>query len=537
MLLWLPIFLLTSCTTKQTPTEDIQVTLIADGATTVFNVPPGSTVNDVLNIANKTLNELDKIDPPTHSLVTAGTVIKITRVIEEFDVVEETIPFEQQLQPSEFLAEGEQKTIQLGENGIREITFRRIIEDNTEISRTPIKTAIIKEPKPQIILVGVKSSFSPMDIPGRIVYLADGNAWMMEQNTANRTPIITSGDLDGRIFELSNDGNWLLFSRDSQQNNDKGEEDSPSPQHINSLWAIKIDEPDHEYDLGISDVIHFASWKPNAMKTIGFSTVEPRETSPGWQANNNLIEGNFTSGGYLTRKETVLETNSGGIYGWWGTDFAYSIDGDKIAYSRPSEIGYINIADKELISLKNIVPYQTRSDWAWVPGISWSPDDHFLFTIDHETTGNNNGSSPEESTTFNLVALSIDNGHLTILKPQVGMFAYPLTSPQQSKPNGEKAFFIAFLQAIIPNESDISRYRVSIIDRDGSNWEEVFPSKDMPGMEPTGHWGAWSPDALDSTGNFGLAVLYKGDIWIIDPFTKESHQITGDGRITRIDWH
>jgi len=516
---------ITGCTTKKvTPVAEISLTIIADGAKNVVKVAPGSTVEDALAAGGLTLGQLDRVEPPKFTIVTDGLEIKITRVTEEFDVVEETIPFEQQLQPSEFLSEGDQKTLQMGENGLKEITFRRLLEDGVEVSRNPIKTVIIKEPVPQIILIGVKSSFSPIDIPGRLVYIADGNAWMMEQNTSNRIPVVTTGDLDGRVFELSDNRKWLLFTRKPKTGED-----------INTLWVVNLKNPDKLLNLGVKNIVHFASWKPGSRTTIGYSTVEPRDTAPGWQANNNLIEGTFGVSGYLSRRETIIETNSGGIYGWWGTDYAYTTQtSDQIAYARPNEIGVVDITDKISRPVKTIVHFQTRGDWAWVPGIAWSPDGQFIFAVDHGTP---KGSiKPEESTIFNLVALPVKNGVPVTLKTQVGMFAYPLPSPITSLPNGEKAYTIAFLQAILPNESDISRYRVSIIDRDGSNWHPVFPPNDAQGMEPFKHWGAWSPDTLAASGDYALGVIYQGNLWIVDPANNEAHQITGDGRITRLDW-
>ena len=42
---------------------------------------------------------------------------------------------------------------------------------------------------------------------------------------------LTSGDLDGRIFTLSPDGAWLLFSRSSTR---------PIDEEINNLWLKNI---------------------------------------------------------------------------------------------------------------------------------------------------------------------------------------------------------------------------------------------------------------------------------------------------------
>jgi hypothetical protein len=116
------------------------------------------------------------------------------------------------------------------------------------------------------------------------------------------------------------------------------------------------------------------------------------------------------------------------------------------------------------------------------------------------------------------------------------MFAYPLPSPSQELPSGENGFAVAYLQAIFPTQSDTSRYRVMLMDRDGSNQHQLFPSQDIQGIEPQKNWGAWSPQPLVSSGNYTLALLYQGNIWLVDSTTGDSWQVTGDGGITRIVW-
>lgn len=90
--------------------------------------------------------------------------------------------------------------------------------------------------------------------------------------------IVPTGDLDGRIFRLSRDGNWLLFSRT--------EEDEDI---INSLWAVEISSYGNTLvELDTENVIHFADWVPGTEQEFAYSSVEPRISAPGWQANNDL---------------------------------------------------------------------------------------------------------------------------------------------------------------------------------------------------------------------------------------------------------
>jgi hypothetical protein len=49
-------------------------------------------------------------------------------------------------------------------------------------------------------MVGTRMPFIPVSIPGKIAYLLGSNAWIMDQSTGNREPVVTTNDLDGRVF-------------------------------------------------------------------------------------------------------------------------------------------------------------------------------------------------------------------------------------------------------------------------------------------------------------------------------------------------
>ena len=515
--------LLSSCIATPTPDAKIDVRILVDGQERLFRLPPGSTVQEALDVAEITLGELDRVDPVSYTVLADQTLITIIRVREEFEVEQVVIPFEQQNQPSEFLPEGEQQPLQLGENGVQEITYRRIYENDLEVSKSPIKVVTIKEPTPQIMLVGVQAVFTPLTLPGRLVYLSDGNAWMLEGNTANRIPIVSSGDLDGRIFQLSDDGAWLLFSRTNEDE-----------EIINTLWAVSIDDPTLEIDLEVQSVIHFADWIPAGEQQVAYSTVEVRQAAPGWQANNDFRWRDFSLNGWLSSVKTIIDTNSGGIYGWWGVSYEYGPGPFDIAYAGPDEVGLIN---QEIVTptvLLEVAPLQTRGDWAWVPGIDWSPDGQVMFVVDHAPPSG--VESAEESPNFDLMAIPLNAGDPLRLVQDVGMFAYPIASPILVKSSGERSYQVAYLQAIFPTQSESSRYRLVVLDRDGSNRREIFPPSEAAGLDPQRSWGAWSPAPLSGLENLTIAVLYEGNIWFVDTLSGEAWQITGDGRINRLDW-
>ena len=239
----------------------------ADGQTQEVHLPSGSNVQQALDAAGITLGTLDRIDPAVYAILGKDSRVKVTRVTEEYEAVQVVVPFERQTLRNKSLPLGKENEVYLqnGKNGLQEITYRKVYEDGKEVSNNPIKTVMINEPVPEIVMVGIQTPFVPATIPGRMVYIRDGNAWMIEENTANRQAIITTGDLDGRILALSDDKNWLLYTRRAED-----------PSQINTLWAKNIsDKESKAVDLKVSNVIHFADWVPGSDSKVVFSTVEP----------------------------------------------------------------------------------------------------------------------------------------------------------------------------------------------------------------------------------------------------------------------
>ena len=222
------------CNSPQITQGLIHITIQFDSTTKELSLPAGSTVQEALATDGISLGSLDRVDPPSYTTLSEGIIIKVTRVQEDYEVKDITIPFDHQIVKNESLSAGQQLLIQAGINGTEEITTRIVYEDGVETSREEIKTVVIKEAVPEIVMVGVQAPFTSLNIPGRLTYLIAGNAWLMESSTGNRLPIVTTGDLDGRVFSLSPDGNWLLFTR---------EVSSASEDTINSLWVVQITDP------------------------------------------------------------------------------------------------------------------------------------------------------------------------------------------------------------------------------------------------------------------------------------------------------
>jgi hypothetical protein len=277
--------------------------------------------------------------------------------------------------------------------------------------------------------------------------------------------------------------------------------------------------------------VHFADWAPAGDPLmLAYSTVEPSPSAPGWQANNDLQLLVIASDGRIIKRTTLLGTNAGGLYGWWGTDFRWAADAVHLAYARAEGVGQIDIRQPILESRHEEVPFQTLGDWAWVPGVAWGQDSRTLYLVDH---GPPLGiESPAASPVFNLLVLPADGGAPLQLVDRTGMFSLPTVSPSRVLESGEVAYSVAYYQATSPLDSRDSSYRLMLIDRDGSNRHTLFPAEDQPGLkgDDIQHPPAWSPDGTR------LALIYQGNLWLVDANTSQGQQLTGDGQTQAYDW-
>jgi resuscitation-promoting factor RpfB len=512
--------LLTGCRSPQVASENITVSISADGASHDVTVPAGSTVSQAIQVSGTTTENQDIVEPPPYTVLSSGDVISITRVQDILETEQSVIPFESQVVRNETLPEGEKRLVQEGSPGLKEITYRRRLENGVEVNKVAISSVVLQEAVPEIMMVGAQSSFAPLPIPGKIAYLADGNAWIIDTSTANRTALLKSDDLkggglDGRIFKLSPNGNYLLFTRHSTKSAD---------QEINTLWAVRVADK-KLINIGASNVVHFAGWLPNS-NSIMYSTVEPRSAAPGWQANNDLYRYSITTG----ERRKVLDASSGGVYGWWGSTFAFSPDG-KLAYAYPDGIGLVDIDGKYTKPLLDIVPLNTHSDWAWLPSLAWGADGNTLYFTSHAPPPSL--VSEEDSPYFDISATSMAANATVQLVEQTGMFSYPASSALHHGIR-EKEYQIAYLQAIFPEQSKTSRYRLWVMDKDGSNRRMIFPANDAPGLEP--QTPVWAPESINGQSGDFIAVVYQDNLWLVDSGNSQAYQITGDGRVDKIDW-
>ncbi|MEX1143399.1 MAG: G5 domain-containing protein [Anaerolineales bacterium] len=498
MLVALAISFLAACSAGS-PALALDVAVSADGELREISLPEGSTVREALTAASLELGELDRVEPPIHTELADGEQVRVTRVTEEFESEQAPMPFDSHTLPNEALPVGEQRLIQNGANGLQETTFRLLYEDGELISRTEVDTVVLTNPVEEIIMIGAQSPFSSVIVPGRLAFISAGNAWVLEGSSGIRRAVAITGDLDGRIFEVSPDGEWLLFTRTTR---DEGE--------INELWVASLDEGEQELiDLGIGNTVHFASWEPGAEYQIAYSTVQPTDNPPGWQANNDLQTITLSPTGRPGNPQVVLSAARDGFYAWWGTSFAWSPQGGQLAFARPDGVGTVNLGEDSLDVWFTLPAYQTGSDWAWIPGLSWRDEENFYYV-----------RYAVNPVTFSLLLAGEGAGER--IAENVGMFAMPQAAPDGSQ--------VAFLRAFIPTQSDISTYELMIAAPSGVSIP-LFPPEGALGLQP--QRVEWSPSSEEGP---LIAFVYEGNLWVVNVLTSEAQQLTGDGLVGAISW-
>src|SRR5258708_4515011 len=487
------------------------VRVIHDGKESVFNPTEHVSVSQFLQQVNITLGELDHVDPPDFTPITENMQITIVRVRDQTVCRDEQVSYQTQFLNNPDLAPGTTKIMQPGANGAQHICDEVIYEDGVERSRTPGNPTITTPPTTEIVARGVdrKSQIEPQAVTGLLAYIADGSARVIENNTLSDRALPTGGGLDARVFAFSPDGHQLLFTRRP--------EGTPTRETYNQLWVL-LDTTDPNATpvrLTALDNILTADWVPGQPFTFSYSTLQPRDQVPGYQALNDLNIARLDSRtGKLLKVTVVLKSRPTGVYGLWGTQFKWSPDGKSLAWGQADGVGIVDFkagAFKKLFDFRVYSTTLSRS-WVWTPYLTWSPNSDLLAATIHGKPLHN---EPDETSPVFDIELAQANDkaaglYEVNLVPQAGIWAAPSFSPLADDGTGDNPH----LKRTKPDYSISSEYDLVVEDRDGSNARVVFPDKDKPGIKPIetlfGNEIAWSPDARQA------ALIYHGNRCIID---------------------
>jgi Tol biopolymer transport system component len=275
-----------------------------------------------------------------------------------------------------------------------------------------------------------------------------------------------------------------------------------------------------------AESVLWADWEPECQVIptgtgcrIAYTTGAPVEGNPGWKAENDLwIARPRPRDGELLGQRRSVEPSAGGAYGWWGAAYAWSPDGQSLAYARADEVGVIRAYNGAQTLLTRFPPYRTYAPWVWTPTVSWSSEGSFIITTLHGPAPTD--EAPEDSPVFDVWALAAD-GTLTVeLSSEAGMWAAPVYAPRGD--------YVVFGRARSPYTSQTSGYDLYLMDRDGSDRQSLFP--------PTGEIGLDYPKVAWGPGGDQLIVVYRGDLYLIYIPDGKVNQLTDEGSVTAVRW-
>jgi hypothetical protein len=486
----------------------LHVEVVADGTRTPVAVDSSTaTVRDVLQQANVTLNDLDRVRPPESVAIADGMTISVTRIIQRTDTETQTIPFTQQTVRDATLPAGQSKVLQPGHNGTLSLAFRITLEDGVQTERVQVRSEVIEPAQPEIVLVGVANAFNSTPFSGTIAYMANNNAFVMRQSTSNRRALTTSGDLDGRVLALSPDGKWLLFTRAVTST---GEGDP-----INTLWAVDTVLANSTPRQFKTPGVIYAGWSPGGNQ-FAYSTATTASGQPGWRAANDLWIADFRNGDVIA-SEKILDTSIGGAFGWWGANYEWSPNGKLIAIGTTEDVSVVDLEQRKRTTLISFPAYNSFSNWAWTPSLAWTPDGKFVVTVVHGPPPANEPA--ESSPVFDVWAVTTDGAFKAKLSSEAGMWAAPRVVAGQ----------IVFGRAEAPYASADSRYDLFRMDRDGSNRTRLFPAENQLGLPGR-------PDFAASPDNTSILVAYQRDLYLVNVLTGAAQQLTTEGNLSSPQW-
>jgi hypothetical protein len=515
LLLLLVMWIAAGCVSDDQPS--LLVSLIVDGQERAYPQSSPITVGEFLRQVNIELGALDDVTPPLYTQISDGLRVTVVRVSETEDCSTSDIPFQERRVPNEGLPPGEERVVQAGQNGTQETCYRVQIRDGARQEPIPLRSTVIVAPVDAVISFGPTGDLDPVQIGGTLAYISNGNVWIIRGSSTDKRPLTTSGDVDNRVFALTADGRQLLFSREAS-----GDETA-----FNRLWLINDTTGAGDAIALVPENVISADWIPGESNTISYSTGEKTAEAPGWRANNDLwmMRVDTTSGDSLNAR-SLVSASSTGLYSWWGTSFAWSPDGDRLAWVRADSMGLVDLASGLFTPLLTYPVFNTRQPWSWRATVSWSPDSSLILTTVH---GLPIGSeSAETSPAFHVAVTDAAGTFSADVAQNAGIWSKPQYSPLLEGGNG----YMAYLRArdLSNSISGSAEYDLVVADRDGSNARVLYPERGQAGITADDPFFTWSPDGRH------IAFIYGGNLWVADVESGIANQLTLDRGASRPVW-
>lgn len=172
------------------------VSIVADGKATTATTT-AATVEAVLEDAGVSLGANDRTSQPGNAPVVNNMVVKVSRVdTGQTAASTDEIPFETMTSESAEMFTGEKKVTQAGAAGKVERTFKLVLVDGREASRTLVSETVSVQPVTEQVTVGTKAKPAATAPAGA--------------NTGAAAPAMMNEAMWDKIAQCESGGNWSI---------------------------------------------------------------------------------------------------------------------------------------------------------------------------------------------------------------------------------------------------------------------------------------------------------------------------------------
>lgn len=443
------------------------------------------TVADLLSVADVSLREDDYLSHPLDAPLTDGLQVTLQRSGHWRECEHRAIPYSEVRIANELLIPGETRLGHTGKEGIENVcTSYRIQEGDTQ--QTSIEREMLLPPVTEVIYVGVEPPQTRIAIDGTVAYLSHGTIWIMSQSSENRRPLFLPWDADGAVFQLSPDGEALLFTRHRDE------------QVTNELWWLPstADVSLPAQPLNATNV-QGATWHPLDGDVMFIYVIEEMPTLRKQRLDpaTGVLRSIETSHPRMTANPNI--------------QLQLSHDGQTIAYSNHQELGTIDLASGIRQTLASFSLPNPGDQPTLMPHFSWSVDSKMLIaTLPKPIEGDANR--------YDLSVFFLEGAMRATLFEDVGSQSIAKYSPRS------KAMF----GFTTHNEDGRSLH---IADHDGSNQRLLFPRSQSTSFQEIADF-AWSADGKQ------ILTIADGNLWLIEVDSGQAWQLSADGGVTNLDW-
>ncbi|MDQ0757149.1 resuscitation-promoting factor [Arthrobacter sp. B3I4] len=183
------------------------VTLVADGKATKTSTT-AATVGNLLADAGITLAASDRLSQPANAPVVNDMVVKVSRVdTTKTAETTEAVPFETLTEDDAALPKGEKKVVQAGVAGSISKSFKLVLVDGREASRTLVSQNITLQPVTEKVSIGTKEKPKPEAAAAPAAAPAAAKA-----NTGAAAPAMMNEAMWDKIAQCESGGNWSINS-------------------------------------------------------------------------------------------------------------------------------------------------------------------------------------------------------------------------------------------------------------------------------------------------------------------------------------